>query len=75
MCRLDRGFTTNGIMRAFTVRQAAIKVASNKVAKHEKTCSDKQHVFIPFASDTFGFLAADFVDFLQESKGLCTTMS
>jgi len=41
----------------FTVGQAAIKVASNKVAKHEKTCFDNQHAFIPFSFDTFGFLA------------------
>jgi len=41
---------------AFTVGQAALKVASNKVAKHEKACSDSQHFY------TFGFL-------LQSSKG------
>ncbi|KAK2380676.1 hypothetical protein QL285_068351 [Trifolium repens] len=39
--------------------------ASNKVAKHEKACSDNQHAFIPFAFDTFGFLAPDVVDLLQ----------
>jgi hypothetical protein len=36
----------------FTVGQASLKVASNKVAKHEKICFDNQHVFIPFAFDT-----------------------
>jgi len=50
---------------SFTVGQAALKVASSKVAKHEKTCSDNQHVFIPFAFDTFGFLAPDVVDLLH----------
>ncbi|MFS7933029.1 hypothetical protein Hanom_Chr04g00374921 [Helianthus anomalus] len=37
---------------AFTVGQAA----SGKVIKHEKACLDNQHVFSPFAFDTFGFL-------------------
>ena len=32
----------------FTVGQAALKVAPNKMAKHEKACSDNQHSFIPF---------------------------
>ncbi|KAL6500200.1 hypothetical protein OROHE_025566 [Orobanche hederae] len=29
----------------FTVGQAALKAASNKVVKHEKACSENQHVF------------------------------
>jgi hypothetical protein len=41
----------------FTVGHAALKAASSKVAKHEKRCSDNQHIFISFAFDTFGFLA------------------
>jgi len=49
----------------FTVGQAALKVASSKVAKHEKTCSDNQHAFIPFAFDTFGFLAPKAVGLLH----------
>ena len=49
----------------FTVGQTVLKVASNKVAKHEKPCSDNQHAFIPFAFDTFGFLAPEVVDFLH----------
>jgi len=49
----------------FTVGQAALKAASSKVAKHEKTCSDNQHAFIPFAFDTFGFLAPEVVDLLH----------
>ncbi|MCI17816.1 auxilin-like protein, partial [Trifolium medium] len=36
----------------FIVGQAALKAASSKVTKHEKTCSDNQHAFIPFAFDT-----------------------
>ena len=49
----------------FIVGQAALKAASNKVAKHERACSDNQHAFIPFAFDTFGFLAPDAVNILQ----------
>jgi len=49
----------------FTVGQAALKAASSKVAKHEKTCSDNQHALIPFAFDTFGFLAPEVVDLLH----------
>jgi len=30
-------------VRPFTVEQATLKVASRKVAKHEKACSDNQH--------------------------------
>jgi hypothetical protein len=35
------------------------------VAKHEKVCSDNQHAFIPFAFDTFSFLAPEAVDLLH----------
>ncbi|KAK2372319.1 hypothetical protein QL285_073465 [Trifolium repens] len=49
----------------FTVGREALKAASSKMVKHEKTCSDNQHVFIPFAFDTFGFLAPDAVDLLK----------
>ncbi|MCI13360.1 auxilin-like protein, partial [Trifolium medium] len=45
----------------FTVGQTALKAASSKVAKHERACSGNQHAFIPFAFDTFGFLAPDAV--------------
>ncbi|KAK2402907.1 hypothetical protein QL285_052393 [Trifolium repens] len=49
----------------FTVGQAALKAASSKVAKHERACSENQHVFIPFAFDTFGFLAPEAVNVLK----------
>jgi len=52
-------------VRPFTVGQAALKAASSKVAKHEKTCSDNQDAFISFAFDTFGFLALEAVDLLH----------
>jgi len=57
-------------VRPFTVGQAALKVASSKVAKHEKACSDNQHAFIPFAFDTFGFLAPEAVDLLHRVQML-----
>jgi hypothetical protein len=43
----------------FTVGQAALKAASSKVVKHERVCSENLHVFIPFAFDTFNFLASE----------------
>ncbi|MFS8022143.1 hypothetical protein Hanom_Chr16g01436061 [Helianthus anomalus] len=43
----------------------ALWAASGKVTKHEKTCLDNQHVFIPFAFDTFDFLAPEAVDLLS----------
>jgi hypothetical protein len=49
----------------FTVGQTTLKAASSKVAKHEKTCFDNQHAFIPFAFDTFGFLASEAASLLQ----------
>jgi len=52
-------------VEAFTVGHAALKYASNKVAKHENVCPDNQHAFILFAFDTFGFLAPTTVDRLH----------
>ncbi|KAL4589776.1 hypothetical protein LXL04_002686 [Taraxacum kok-saghyz] len=49
----------------FTMGQAALKAASCKVMKHEKACIENQHVFIPFAFNTFGFLAPEAVDLLN----------
>nr|GEZ63698.1 auxilin-like protein [Tanacetum cinerariifolium] len=51
--------------RGFTAGQAALKAASCKVTKHEKTCIENQHVFIPFAFDTFGFLAPKTMELLS----------
>ncbi|GJW02417.1 hypothetical protein Tco_1561273, partial [Tanacetum coccineum] len=47
------GLRDNG----FVAGQAALKAESSKVAKHEKACLENQQVFIPYAFDTFGFLA------------------
>ncbi|GJV46673.1 hypothetical protein Tco_1431209 [Tanacetum coccineum] len=51
--------------RGFTAGQAALEAASGKVTKHEKACIENQHVFIPFAFDTFGFLAPEAVELLS----------
>ncbi|KAK9062397.1 hypothetical protein SSX86_019583 [Deinandra increscens subsp. villosa] len=42
-----------------------IKAAAGKVRKHEKSCLENQHVFVPFAFDTFGYLASEAVDTLS----------
>ena len=55
------GLRDNG----FVAGQAALKAELSKVAKHEKACLENQHVFIPFAFDTFGFLAPEAVNFLS----------
>ncbi|GJV88413.1 hypothetical protein Tco_1532351 [Tanacetum coccineum] len=44
---------------------AALKVVSCKVTKHEKACIENQHVFVPFAFDAFGFLAPEAVELLN----------
>jgi hypothetical protein len=49
----------------FIAGLATLKAASNKMVKHEKVCSNNQHAFIPFAFDTFAFLARDAVNLLQ----------
>ncbi|KAL6540861.1 hypothetical protein OROMI_024744 [Orobanche minor] len=49
----------------FNFGQAALKAASCKVQKHEKACEENKHVFIPFAFDTFGFLAPEAVELLK----------
>ncbi|GJZ08988.1 putative reverse transcriptase domain-containing protein [Tanacetum coccineum] len=51
--------------KGFTTGQASLKAASGKVTKHEKACIENQHVFIPFAFDTFGFLAPEAVELLS----------
>ncbi|GJY86023.1 putative reverse transcriptase domain-containing protein [Tanacetum coccineum] len=56
----DRGFSSRGV-----AGQTALKAASCKVTKHEKTCIKNQHVFIPFAFDTFAFLAPEAVELLS----------
>jgi hypothetical protein len=61
--------------RDFTVGHAALKATSSKVEKHEKVCSDNQHVFISFAFDTFGFLAPETVDLLKRVQNIMSPRS
>jgi hypothetical protein len=49
----------------FTVGQGGFKAASSKVVKHERACSENQHVFILFAFDIFDFLAPKTVNILK----------
>jgi hypothetical protein len=60
--------------RDFTVGKTALKAASSKVAKLESAYSNNQHAFIPFAFDTFGFLAPDAVNILKIIQESCITM-
>ncbi|GKB89334.1 hypothetical protein Tco_0961606 [Tanacetum coccineum] len=60
-CKELPGFNSRG----FIVGQAALKAVSCKVTKHNKACIDNQHVFIPFAFDTFDFLAPEAVELLN----------
>jgi len=76
MCGLNWGFTTVGLgIKTFTAELAALKVGSSKVVKHKKTCSDNQHVFIPFVFDTFDFLAPEVVDLLHRVQMSRISMS
>jgi len=54
----------------FIVGHAALKVASSKVTKHEKACSNNHHVFIPFAFDSFSFLAPEAIDLLHRVQNV-----
>ncbi|GKE17129.1 hypothetical protein Tco_1424706 [Tanacetum coccineum] len=53
------------LVRLSSRGQDALKSASCKVTKQEKTCIENQHVFIPFAFDTFGFLAPKAMELLS----------
>ncbi|KAJ0790570.1 putative exostosin [Helianthus annuus] len=48
----------------FVAGLAARKAESKKVDKHAKACAENQHVFIPFAFDTFVSLAPEAINFL-----------
>nr|KAJ0213464.1 hypothetical protein LSAT_V11C400188450 [Lactuca sativa] len=49
----------------FTVVHTTLKVVACKVVKHEDACIENQHVFVPFAFDTFGFLTPEAVELLN----------
>ena len=66
MCGLDQSFAPCELRgRGFYGRQKALKVASRKMAKYEKSCSDNQHTFIAFAFDVFGFLAPEDINLIH----------
>ena len=52
----------------FTPGQAVMKAKKKKVDKHAKACSENQHVFVPFAFETFGSLAPEAVRFLDRIR-------
>ncbi|MFS7994416.1 hypothetical protein Hanom_Chr12g01105851 [Helianthus anomalus] len=54
------GLRENG----FVAGQAARKAESKKVDKHAKACAENQHLFVPFAFDTFGSLVPEAIQFL-----------
>ncbi|KAJ0925109.1 putative reverse transcriptase domain, exostosin [Helianthus annuus] len=54
------GLRENGFVAGLAARKAELK----KVDKHAKACAENQHVFIPFAFDTFGSLAPEAINFL-----------
>ncbi|KAJ0606220.1 putative exostosin [Helianthus annuus] len=54
------GLRENG----FVAGQGARKAESKKVDKHAKTCAENQHVFVPFAFDTFDSPAPEAIKFL-----------
>ena len=57
-------FQING----FVAGQAVLKEETKKVDKHAKACTENQHLFVPFAFDTFGSLAPDDVRFLDRVR-------
>ena len=59
----------------FVAGLAALKAESNKVAKHEKACLENQHVFVPFAFDTFGVLAPEAVRLLNRVQKVVNSIS
>ena len=61
---------TADMIRLSSIIERLCIAMSSKMVKYEKTCSDNQHAFIPFAFDTFGFLAPEAVDLLHRVQML-----
>ncbi|KAF5793663.1 hypothetical protein HanXRQr2_Chr08g0319011 [Helianthus annuus] len=63
--------------KGFVVGQAVLKAEAeaSKVAKHDKACRENQHVFVPFAFDTFGGLAPDAVRLLNRVQKVVNSNS
>jgi hypothetical protein len=57
-------------VKDFTVGRAALKAASSKIAKHEKTCYDNQHRFYTIFIRHFWFFSTrDCKSFEKNLKG------
>ena len=65
------GFRDTG----FVAGQAVLKAESKKVIKHETACLENQHVFVPFAFDTFGSLAPVATRFLERVQKVVHSIS
>ncbi|KAJ0449913.1 putative exostosin [Helianthus annuus] len=61
--------------KGFVVGQSVLKAEASKVAKHEKVCLENQHVFVPFAFDTFGGLVPDAVRLLNRVQKVVNSNS
>jgi hypothetical protein len=69
LCGFDWNLSTCGIEDGrFYCGQTSFKVASSKIVKYEKTCSDNQYAFITSMFDTFGFLSHMLLIFWKELK-------
>jgi hypothetical protein len=62
------GPETHSPGRQMSCNLLSSELPSSKGVKHEKTCSNNQHDFIPFSFETFGFLAPEVIDLLKSSK-------
>ncbi|GJW52744.1 putative reverse transcriptase domain-containing protein [Tanacetum coccineum] len=71
----DEGLSSEGTKLIFITAKIALKAASCKMAKHEKTCIENQHVFVPFAFDTFDFLAPEAVELLNRVQRVCSSIT
>ena len=52
----------------FVAWQTVLKAGGKKVEKYETVCLEKEHVFVPFAFDTFGALAPQAIKLLDRVK-------
>ena len=76
LCRSNWSLPLVGLKdKGFVVGQAVLKAEASKVAKHEKACLENQHVFVPFAFDTFGGLAPDAVRLLNRVQKVVNSNS
>ncbi|GJZ26936.1 S-adenosylmethionine synthase 3 [Tanacetum coccineum] len=75
-CKELPGFKSDMICsRGFTVGQTTLRAVSCKVTKHDKACIENQHAFIPFAFNTFGFLAPEAVELLNRIQLVINNMA